>query len=1114
MKYLFLFISSIIFFQQVKSQELVPVIQTNHSNSIQFYSINYDKNLLLTADEKEVILWNINTGMQLRHIASSCEIKGATLCSNGNEVAIITYKYGKCAALSVFNSYTGDEIYSLSFSKKNAWGSISYATLDELVYDKKYNRVAIRAFDELQIINLNERKVTYQFTLESFSNKFSFTNNANQFIITKENDKKLSIALIDTLGKELKINSISSNAKSMRLINNNEQNLFYVLDSKAVLRIINPNLEIIDSVTSDSIKMLKTYSPIDFNISNNGNNILLPFHSTQYLYNITSKKWLNNQWKFINYNSKLIFADEDATKTIVISDKSFEMIDTDNGDRIYYAQNKSKGNSNISYPPSENFISSYNTGSLSSSSIIINLETGMQFNDEEIDFAIFKWVTDSIILCGLKPEYDYKLSEFVHAVQLKNIYSGEVYHSISISKIVGDIEFAAISNDMKKLVLLTLEKAYIYSGKNFKKQSIFKFENFNRARNAYFTPDSKKLILPTDFIRIYDFEKNKWTLVKDTATLGFHKVCITPNGKEIWYQHFKEFPKENSSQVVNTKQAVMVYNIEKDEFIVKGTFDFNLISSIALHPTDDVYAIGFFNGTIQLRNKTNNNLIFEVKEHYSNVDVIGFTSKNNWLYSMGQDKIIKFRNYTTKESLFYLTALYKNREQGFALLTPENYYLIPSPLINELHFVKGINAYTFSQFDLLLNRPDKVLENVGLTDSTLLKLHQKAYKRRLQNAGYTSEQLANFGKLNPLIIKNKNQIPLKTDKPNINIECSTQEIKENIKGLHIYVNGQKIKEIIGNKNNWETTIDLSFGNNTIEISYMLNNSLESLREQFKIEYKPLKPIKTTTYYIGIAVSNYQDSSMNLKYAVKDVVDIANKFKLKDSTCKTYLFLNEVVTKKNLDSIKTILAQTSINDKVIISLSGHGILDTANNFYFGSWDIDFNNPQEKGISFNNINHLLENIRAREKLILIDACHSGEVEKDNTIFATSNTNSTEQNVKSYAGRSVSLKNKKKKNKTNTIQIMEQYFSTISKSDGINIISAAAGEEYAFESAEWSNGVFSYSFMNGIFEKKADLNLDGLITQQEIRKYMQKNVLQLTKGKQRPTARSLNVLNNWAF
>ncbi|MBW7952234.1 MAG: hypothetical protein H3C56_06705, partial [Chitinophagaceae bacterium] len=252
MKYFIFFTIVIVTISKANSQELVPVIQTNHSSSIQFYSINYEKNLLLTADEKEVILWNINTGMQLRHIASSCRIQGATLCSNGNEVAIVTYEYNKCAALRVFNSYTGDEIFSLNFSKKNAWGSISYATLDELIYDKKYNRVAIRAFNELQIINLNERKVSYQFTLESFSNKFSFTNNPYQFIITKENNKMLSIASIDTLGKELKINTISSNAESVRLINNNEQNLFYVLDSKAVLRIINEQLEIIDSVISDS----------------------------------------------------------------------------------------------------------------------------------------------------------------------------------------------------------------------------------------------------------------------------------------------------------------------------------------------------------------------------------------------------------------------------------------------------------------------------------------------------------------------------------------------------------------------------------------------------------------------------------------------------------------------------------------------------------------------------------------------------------------------------------------------------------------------------------------------------------------------------------------------
>jgi hypothetical protein len=1114
MKFILLFISTVFLISKIDSQQLVPVIQSNHSSSIQFYSINYEKNLLLTADEKEVILWNVNTGMQLRHIPSTCTIRGATLCSNGNEVAIITYKYGTCATLHVFNSYTGDEIYSLSFSNKNAWGSISYATLDELIYDKKHNRVAIRAFDKMSIVDIRERKITHQFSLESYSNKFCFTDNPNQFIVTKNNNNSLAVAIIDALGNELNTSIISSSAEVVKLNNNKEQNLFYVLDSKAVLHIINPKLEIIDTVISDSIKTLTTHSPIDFNISNDGKKIVLPFHTTQYLYNISAKKWIDNNWKFIHSNCKIVFADEDADKAIVISDKSFEMIYTDNGNRIYYAQNKSKGNNNISFSPSENFISSYSTGSLSTSSLILNLQTGMQFNDDEMDFAIFKWISDSIILCGLTPKYDYNQGEFVKTVQVKNIYSGEVYHSISISKITGDIEFAAISNDLKKIVLLTLENAYIYSGKNFKTQFSFKFKKYNRATNAYFTPDSKKLILPTDFIRIYDFEKNKWTIVKDTATLGFHEICISPNGKEIWYQHYKDFPKENSLQIVNTKSAIMVYNLETNELSVKKTFDNDLISSLALHPTDDVYAIGFFNGTIQLRNRTNNNLIFETKEHYSNVDKIGFTNKNNWLYSMGQDKIIKFRNYSTKESLFYLTALYKNREQGFALLTPENYYLIPAVLINELHFVKGINAYTFSQFDLLLNRPDKVLEKIGLTDNSLLQLHQKAYKRRLQNAGYTSEQLPNFEFLNPLIIENKSEIPLNTSQPVIDVTFSTQEAKENIKGLMIYINGQKVKELKGYENKWKTKIDLSIGNNIIETAYMIRNGTESLREQFKIEYKPIVPTKKTTYYIGIAVSNYQDSTMNLKYAVKDVVDIAHKFKLKDSTTKTYLFLNEVVTKNNLDSIKSILAKTSINDKVVLSLSGHGMLDTANNFYFGAWDIDFNNPQAKGISFNNINHLLENIPARDKLILIDACHSGEVEKDNTSFVTSNDSSIEHNIKTYTNRSVTLKNKKKKNKTNTIQIMEQYFSNISSSDGINIISAAAGEEYAFESAEWNNGVFSYSFMNGIFEKKADLNLDGEINQLEIRKYMQKNVLQLTKGKQRPTARSLNILNNWTF
>jgi hypothetical protein len=171
-------------------------------------------------------------------------------------------------------------------------------------------------------------------------------------------------------------------------------------------------------------------------------------------------------------------------------------------------------------------------------------------------------------------------------------------------------------------------------------------------------------------------------------------------------------------------------------------------------------------------------------------------------------------------------------------------------------------------------------------------------------------------------------------------------------------------------------------------------------------------------------------------------------------------------------------------------------------------MDFSNPSLNGISFNDINTLLHGIPARQKLVLIDACHSGEVDRDIVSFAGSVSDT--QFVKGYGRSSIVVK---KKNKLqNTVKLMEQYFTDVSRSNGANIISAAAGEEYALESSEWNNGVFTYSFIKGFFEKEADKDRSGKISQSEIRKYMQQLVLQLTKGKQQPTSRSINSDFDW--
>ena len=71
-----------------------------------------------------------------------------------------------------------------------------------------------------------------------------------------------------------------------------------------------------------------------------------------------------------------------------------------------------------------------------------------------------------------------------------------------------------------------------------------------------------------------------------------------------------------------------------------------------------------------------------------------------------------------------------------------------------------------------------------------------------------------------------------------------------------------------------------------------------------------------------------------------------------------------------------------------------------------------------------------------------------------------------------------------------------------------------EYAFESGQWNNGVFTYCVRKGIEEKAADLagNFDGRVSVQELLKYVSAKVSELTQGKQKPTSRRENVDYEW--
>jgi hypothetical protein len=256
------------------------------------------------------------------------------------------------------------------------------------------------------------------------------------------------------------------------------------------------------------------------------------------------------------------------------------------------------------------------------------------------------------------------------------------------------------------------------------------------------------------------------------------------------------------------------------------------------------------------------------------------------------------------------------------------------------------------------------------------------------------------------------------------------------------------------------------------------------------------------------VSQYQQKQYTLKYASKDAADIQKLFQENARQYKhiyTRQLLDEQVTAGNFESVNAFLAAAREDDVVIVFMAGHGLLDTKLDYYFASYDIDFAQPAAKGIAYGAVETLMNGIKSRKKVLFMDTCHSGEFDKSEVEIV--NNTATEYGDVTFRAVGTDIR-EKPSTEGSTFELSRSLFADLRENAGATIISSAGGAEAAIEGDRWRNGIFTFCLINGIRQKKADLNGDKKIMLSEVQKYIAKEVINLTKGIQRPTSRVENL------
>lgn len=541
--------------------------------------------------------------------------------------------------------------------------------------------------------------------------------------------------------------------------------------------------------------------------------------------------------------------------------------------------------------------------------------------------------------------------------------------------------------------------------------------------------------------------------------------------------------------------------------------------------------------------------------HWGHIAGIEISEDGRFLTSASHDMIIKIWDLskiatTTSPEMKPIVSFF-NTWDDWVLWIPDGYFCSSKKGGRYVGYrventENDIKFYPVEQFDLKYNRPDIIFSRLAVGDSLYRASLYKAYQKRMRKTGFTEEMLSNDFHTPELVLKTR---PFTSNQRNIEIEFTASDSKYKLKTIQVLVNGVPVygskgmdiskqnTQQINKKINITLSGQIKTGKtrNKIQVFAINEKGTESRKETVNVIYSG-ECSQPNLYLITIGVSQYADSAMNLEYAAKDANDLVDLFSTQTQTySKIYVhkLLNTDATKENIKAMKNKLLQTTVDDHVIVFVAGHGLLDKDLNYYFATADIDFYAPEKRGLAYDELENLVDSIPARKKLILIDACHSGEVDKPE--FSTSEfenlaADNTGGKVKVRGFKPIvsdsiqgfmpmvesgidsisydATRGFKPIGLVNSFELMKELFADLRRGSGAIVVSSAGGAEFAYESPEWNNGVFTYSLLEGLKTGNADINNNDEITVSELQNYVFDKVSQLTGGKQNPTNRRENL------
>lgn len=620
---------------------------------------------------------------------------------------------------------------------------------------------------------------------------------------------------------------------------------------------------------------------------------------------------------------------------------------------------------------------------------------------------------------------------------------------------------------------------------------------------------------------------NSFLTLSNKGIIVWNRECksilsITPKklekmGYNIDYIRAATISPDGSTLVFTYKNTMVFVNSEGEQIKVVPTP--KLVSSFMniKYSPDGEYIVGVYNSTDILFIKPDGTEVKRLQGHDGAIKDFSFSQDGKYMVSTSTDQTVRFWNLTTNDQVILLSD-----DSDWIMFTPDGYYDASRNGGKFVGMTFGINSFGIDQFAAKYNRPDILLKRMGMGSSELIAHFENQHKKRLRRMGLTEEQLAGDFHIPTATIKSTE---IKDKQAALRVTLSDDRF--NLKRYNIFVNDVPIygaygKEISGNNIDINENIELTYGNNKIEISCTNEKGAESYRALTYANYN--KQTFGNLYFLAFGVSKYSNPALNLQYAEKDAKDLEKVLKslkhLPYEQVYTKVLTNEQVTPEAIKEAKSFVAKAKPDDTFILFIAGHGMHDNdaEATYYYLTSNVDINNLKGTAANFETIEDLLQGIPPRNKLFLMDACESGELDDEDYKALTdsqilSGLGIASRGFKTTASQST-INNQQSTKRTYLYQKDRYIYNDLARRSGAIVFSSSRGGELSYERSDIENGLFTEYIMKAFTTDEGDKNKNGVISTDELRDYVSTQVAKASNEFQHPVVDRDNIYQRFEF